>query len=65
MNRVPVILVDEECAIAGGEEMIKPGQILVELEGEGEVSLFEHCLRVSNILLRSRRAGGHTWDTYT
>ena len=40
MYRVPVILVNEECAIGGGEEMIKPGKILAEFGGEGEVSFF-------------------------
>ena len=37
--RVPVVLVDEKCAISGVEEMIKPGKILVELGGKGEGSL--------------------------
>ena len=40
MYRVPVILVNEERAVGAGEEMIKLGKILVELEGEGEGSLF-------------------------
>ena len=38
--RVSVVLVDEECAIGCGEEMIKPGKILAELRGEGERALF-------------------------
>ena len=24
-----------------------------------------HCLRESSILLRNRRTGGHTWETYS
>ena len=37
---MPVILVDEEHAIGGGDEMVEPGQILAELRGDGEGSLF-------------------------
>ena len=37
---VPVVLVNEESAVSGGEETIKPGNILVKLGGEGEGSLF-------------------------
>ena len=37
---VPVILVDEEHAVGGGEEMVETGHILAELGGEGEGSLF-------------------------
>ena len=37
---VPVILMNEEYAVGGREEMIKPGKILVELGGEGEGFLF-------------------------
>ena len=44
VNWLPVILVDEECAVGGGEEMFKPDQIFAELGGEGEVSLFQALL---------------------
>ena len=40
MYWVLVILVDEEHAIGGGEEMVEPRQILAEPRGEGEGSLF-------------------------
>ena len=39
-HRVPVILVNEESVIGGGEEPIKSGKIIAELGGEGERSLF-------------------------
>ena len=42
--RVPVILMDEECAVGGGDETIKPGEILAELRGEGKDPCYVHCL---------------------
>ena len=52
---VPVVLVNEEIAVGGGEEMIEPSQILAELGREGD-QCSGHCLRESNILLRNRQA---------
>ena len=40
MYQVPVVVVNEESAVDGGEETIEPGKILAELGGEGEGSLF-------------------------
>ena len=40
LDRVPAILMNDEGAINGGEELIKPGQVLSKLRGEGEGSFF-------------------------
>ena len=58
--RVPLILVDAECDVCGGDKMIKPGKILTELGGEGEGSLFQALRECIQHLLRNRQAGRHT-----
>ena len=36
VNRGPALLMDEEDAISGGQDVVKPDQVLFERWGEGE-----------------------------
>ena len=38
-NRDPALLMDDESAISSTEELVKPGQALLELRGEDEMLL--------------------------